>query len=444
MPLGNFATILPFLSPSPRIPYLPHVPTPSEEKPTLRICFPLKIQRGASSWWEYEEFRIQFRDRLMWRQAFALDGITRDPQDFTSFCSSSSSSSSCSSSPFEGGDGEDEVDRVRLLAGANRTFYNDVDSDADDEDDEERGMKSHWSFSSSSSLSTVYTEKPDVRASFVSEAKSAASSNRFMYLIPRLRFLTRVNDSTTKASSSSPSVRSSALEQNAALDMEPKRKVPVEGAGDQSAAPFRPPPPPPPLFGTPSSAAGVAAPAAEAAEILHHRHVTLQKLEGSYLYKTKERYLSTFRSLFRTSKPPAPKTALPVLPPLPVVAPLRMHSPPRDPGTFRISPLAWAHLWDAIVSGLSGDAESWFPFPTEDQKATFMRVEQKEGRFKVEHGSSGEGNEVDGCVKEALERMEKRNWEDVLFVAYEDTPRTMRWWYTTREPQVFDWGADMI
>lgn len=39
----------------------------------LRICFPLKIQRGGNSWWEYEEYRVLFRDRMMWRQAFGLD-----------------------------------------------------------------------------------------------------------------------------------------------------------------------------------------------------------------------------------------------------------------------------------------------------------------------------------------------------------------------------------
>ncbi|PTB63897.1 hypothetical protein BBK36DRAFT_1161839 [Trichoderma citrinoviride] len=450
MPLGNFATILPFLSPS-STPFRAPVPSspPSKKekkekkKPTLRICFPLKIQRGASSWWEYEEFRIQFRDRLMWRQAFGLDA--RDPHDTMSFYSSSSSSSCYSG--FEGRSGEDEVGRLRLLAGANcGTFYDDVDSDVGDdvveeeeeeeEEEEDRGMKSRWSFSSSS----VHTERADARASFASQAVSAMSSNRLMYLIPRLLFLTKRNDSSTTASSSSmhsPSTEEQKL-RPAPLKLKSKRQSLAESAGDKAA--IRPPPPPPPPFGTPSSSAALTP---EAAEIQHHRNMTLQKLEGSYLYKTKERYLSTFRSIFRTTpnNPPTPKATPPTLPPLRP----NSSSPQADPGTYRTSSREWANLRDDIVCGLSADDEALFPFFTDDQKATFMRVKQEEGKFKVGHGSLRDGGGGGGGrVKEALERIEERNWEDVLFVEFEDTPRAMRWWYTTREPQVFEWGVHMI
>ncbi|TFA99216.1 hypothetical protein CCMA1212_008922 [Trichoderma ghanense] len=456
MPLGNFATILPFLSPSsPPILNLsrapvspsPHAPVPplsrqkekkeeeeeKEKRPTLRICFPLKVQRGASSWWEYEEFRIQFRDGVMWRQAFGLDG--HDTRDSTS----SVSSSSCYSD-FEGGSG-----KLKVLPGANGTFYNDADSDADDEEEEEgeedRGMKSRWSFSSSST-SSVDTKKTDARASFVSGAVSAASSNRLMHLIPRLLSLTRADDNSTTERLSYTGHASAikvGFEQKkqqqlrpAPLKLEPKRHVLVEGADDKAASRR---PPPTPLFSTSSSSAAIPAPASEEAQIKHHRNITLQKLEGSYIYKPKKRYLSTFRSLFRTPKSPSPKTA--TLPTFPDVAPLRIHSPP---GTFRISSQEWAKLRDGIVGGLSADAEALFPFFTGDQRAAFMRVEQKEGKFKVERG---EGVAAGG-VKEVLERIGGRNREDVLFVEFEDTPRMMRWWYTTREPLVFEWGASMI
>ncbi|KAL7812519.1 hypothetical protein V8C26DRAFT_437102 [Trichoderma gracile] len=442
MRLGNFATILPFLSPSsspsapiPRLrPPAPPPPPPlkkeKEKKPALRICFPLKIQRGESSWWEYEEFRIEFRDRLMWRQAFGLDGHHH-----------TSSSSSCFSD-FEGGCGEDEVGRLKFLAGANGTFYDDVDSDADEEE-EDRGMKSRWSFSSGSS---VDTNRTDAGTSFVSEGVSAtSSSNRLMYLIPRLLFLTRADDGSTRERTSSTIKVGSEQTQRrlgpALLNLESTRQHILEGVGESRAVPARPPPPSP-LFGTLSSSAAAPALTSEAAEIQHHRKVTLQKLEGSYVYSRKERYLSTFRSIFRTPKSPAPETRTPTLPNTPAVAPLRLNSPLQDPGRCSISSREWANLRDDIVSGLSADAEALFPFLTDNQKAAFMCVEQKEGKFKVEHG---DGATVGGRgVKEALERIEGRNWEDVLFVEFEDTPRAMRWWYTTREPQVFEWGAGMI
>ncbi|KAL7809840.1 hypothetical protein V8C44DRAFT_365740 [Trichoderma aethiopicum] len=423
MPLGNFATILPFLSPcSPslfRMP--PPAPVPpkkkneeeqKKKKPALRICFPLKIQRGASSWWEYEEFRIEFRDRTMWRQAFGLDG--HNTRGFTGSSSVSSASEEVC--------GVDEV-------GACGTFYDDVDSDADDEE-EDRGMKSRWSYSSSSDDDSSTSSSFDTDRTDVSERVSATTGNRFMYLIPRLLFLTKANN-TSERLSSRPSTIQVGSEQKqqqqlrpAPLKLAPKGKSPP---GDD--APVRPPPPPP-LFGTPSSS-----PTSEAAQIQHHREITLQKLEGRYIYKPKERYLSTFRSLFRTPKSPAPEST-PILPP----SPLRLNAHLQTPGTSRISHQEWANLRDNIVAGLSADAEALFPFLTDDQRAAFMRVEQKEGKFKVEHGDGTGG----GGVKKALERIEERGWEDVLFVEFEDTPRMMRWWYTTREPQVFEWGAGMI
>ncbi|KAL6691032.1 hypothetical protein J3F84DRAFT_403825 [Trichoderma pleuroticola] len=72
MPLPSLSKMLPFSATA--APAAPERrPVVPKERPTLRICFPLKIQRGGNSWWEYEEFQVQFRDRMMWRQAFRLD-----------------------------------------------------------------------------------------------------------------------------------------------------------------------------------------------------------------------------------------------------------------------------------------------------------------------------------------------------------------------------------
>ncbi|KAL6881780.1 hypothetical protein HDV57DRAFT_77837 [Trichoderma longibrachiatum] len=363
----------------------------------------------------------------MWRQAFGLDG--HETRDVTG-CSSVSASSCYSG--LEGKSGENEGGRSRVLACATRTFYDDVDSDAED-DEEDRGMKSRWSYSSLSSSDSSASSSVDTDGTDVSEGVSATAGNRFMYLIPRLLFLTKANNTSERVSSGRTSTITVGIDrkQQQQLRSAPL-KLPSKGQSPHDDAPVRPPPPPPP-FGTPSTSPAV--PPSEAAQIQHHREITLQKLEGRYVYKPKERYLSTFRSLFRTPKSPAPEST-PILPP----SPLRPHSPPQNPGTCRISHQEWANLRDDIVAGLSADAEALFPFLTDDQRAAFLRVEQKEGKFKVEHGDGAGG----GGAKEALERIEERGWEDVLFVEFEDTPRTMRWWYTMREPQFFEWGAGMI
>ncbi|PKK52883.1 hypothetical protein CI102_5023 [Trichoderma harzianum] len=73
MPLTSITNMLPFWSTAPpAAPKPPPVAIAPKEQPMLRICFPLKIQRGGNSWWEYEEYRVLFRDRMMWRQAFGL------------------------------------------------------------------------------------------------------------------------------------------------------------------------------------------------------------------------------------------------------------------------------------------------------------------------------------------------------------------------------------
>ncbi|KAH6608051.1 hypothetical protein Trco_004364 [Trichoderma cornu-damae] len=72
-----------------------------------------------------------------------------------------------------------------------------------------------------------------------------------------------------------------------------------------------------------------------------------------------------------------------------------------------------------------------------------MPVEQREDYFQVQMRHKREATSVKD-VRAALEQIEARSWEDVVFVTYEDTPRDMRRWYTTREPRILQWGMNMI
>jgi hypothetical protein len=79
----------------------------------------------------------------------------------------------------------------------------------------------------------------------------------------------------------------------------------------------------------------------------------------------------------------------------------------------------------------------------EEQEAIYLPVEQKENSFKVQMRHPGKATAL-GDVKAALEQIEARKWEDVIFIRYEDSPREMKWWHTTRQPQVLQWGSHMI
>ncbi|KKO96841.1 hypothetical protein THAR02_11054 [Trichoderma harzianum] len=106
MPLPSITNMLPFWSTAPpAAPKPPPVAVAPKEQPALRICFPLKIQRGGNSWWEYEEYRVLFRDRMIWRQAFGLDIEDSHEMSFNdgdpAFKSRWSSSTSAASSDID-------------------------------------------------------------------------------------------------------------------------------------------------------------------------------------------------------------------------------------------------------------------------------------------------------------------------------------------------------
>ncbi|QYT03993.1 hypothetical protein H0G86_010931 [Trichoderma simmonsii] len=115
--------MLPFWSTAPPVaPKPPPVAVAPKEQPMLRICFPLKIQRGGNSWWEYEEYRVLFRDRMMWRQAFGLDiedshemsFKDHDPAFKSRWSSSTSAASSDIDSCLSGGSMSSKTSSQRL------------------------------------------------------------------------------------------------------------------------------------------------------------------------------------------------------------------------------------------------------------------------------------------------------------------------------------------
>ncbi|UKZ82057.1 hypothetical protein TrVFT333_009840 [Trichoderma virens FT-333] len=398
MPLASLANILPFLSPSsPRVPkHSPVIqkltPVISKERPVLRICFPLRIQRGLNSWWEYEEFQIQFRDRQMWRQAFRLD--EEDPRE-TSF--------------------DDEVDLS--LDELSKRWGNTAAHNSNDP-----AFKSHWSYSTSSFSSVLDNSLSD--ASDVSKS----SSQRLMELITRLLSAT----SSTQEDKSSVSIGQVSQPFTSSSSSSKYRSL-------EQDQPFHPQSVGIPSEHTHSSPDSSMSDEIDSDEIQHHRNIALRKLEGGSSAKTKYMCFSTFRNMFRTHKTSTIERISPVQP---TVSSLQSKASLEDQGTIRISSEDWASLRDDILGGLMDVLEGVFPFYTESQKAIIMPVEQTENGFRVQEPTQKEDIPMSG-LKAALEHIEARNWKDVIFVSYDDTPRVMRW-YTTREPRVLLWGVNMI
>lgn len=331
----------------------------------------------------------------MWRQAFGLD-----------------KEDSRTTSLHNRGDDKTELSRGESSrTGGNTAAYHDDDP----------AFKSRWS-SSTSSLSSVRAHRGDhLRESLGSET---SSSFRLMELIPRLLM----------ASAPSPLDKSSEYTR----EVSPLYASPSNSSFDQHQ----------PLWPSPlvlpskqvHSPRGAVRDAVEVEDVQHHRNIALRMLEGRTLVKTKDKYILAFRTMFRTQRAPVTR---PILPALLAVPPLSLKSPPQCQGAICISSQEWTNLRDDILSGLTGDVEGVFPFHTENQEAMFIPIEQRENSFKVQARPQREEIPMDG-VKAALERIEARNWEDVIFVAYDDTPREMRWWNTTREPRVLQWGMNMI
>ncbi|RFU73650.1 hypothetical protein TARUN_8603 [Trichoderma arundinaceum] len=391
MPLISISSFFSFLSAPPPVPSAS--PVTSNEQPTLRVCFPLRIQRGVNAWWEYEEYRVQFRDRLMWRQAFGLDADCLP----------------CMSPYSGGGNGHMELNRSETVRAWREAVTNhDMELQSDDV-----AFKSRWSYSSSSSPSVRVSKRDPSGESIVSETlPSRPSRSRLRHLVTAGSSQPNESyDFTNEASLLDTSQPTSFLEQYQPLQ----------------------PSPPSPALRQLQSPKDTTRHGAEIEEIRRCRDITLRMLEGRPLSKTKDRCLSALRNMFCTQRGPV----------LPVSPPPLPQSPPQGQGTICLPSEKWAKLRNIILSGLTRDAEGAFPPSTERQEAMFMPVEQKENYFKVHMRRWGEATSWD-AVKAALEQMEARNWEDILLVTYEDTPREMRWWYTTSQPRVLHWGLNMI
>ncbi|KAM0251096.1 hypothetical protein ACHAQJ_008340 [Trichoderma viride] len=326
----------------------------AKEQPTLRVCFPLRIQRGPDVWWEYEEYQIRFQDRLMWRQAFGLDaGSLGD----TSSCDHGDSSPNPSATKC------DEKSRP---------------------DDE--AFESRWSHSTSSETIRA-SGQGCYKKNIFSESSLPSGSSQTAYL-------------TSEPLYSLERYRS-------------HRPPPLDSLHKQQ----------------------LESPIGGSEEIQHHRDVTLQKLEGKHIGKTKDRFLSAFKNVFRHRVPSTKPTwpASPQQPPPPQGQKTNYNPPPQE----------WAKLRDIILSGLAGNTQRAIPVYTEEQEAIYLPVEQRQDSFKVQMRHPGKATALSD-VKAALERIEARNWEDVVFIRYEDTPREMKRWYTTKQPRVLQWGSHMI
>ncbi|KAL7799768.1 hypothetical protein V8C37DRAFT_90685 [Trichoderma ceciliae] len=397
MPLVRIFSLFSFLSTSPSV--SDASPIPPNEPPTLRVCFPLKIQRGRNIWWEYEEHRIQFRDRLMWRQAFGLDVESLQDRKSRS----------------------DRVDdQIELNQNEPaRVWREGVVSHDVELRPGDVALESRWSYSSSILPAVCASRRGKFRENIISET----SPSRSPKLISRL--LMTINPSQPNNTFQSPREVSSHYVSQPISPLEQSHLL----------RPSTPNLPPGQLqLQSPNSAIRHDT---EEEERQHHRDIALRKLEGRPLGKTRERCLSAFRSVFRTQRRSAARLALTPLP-----QPVQKY-PPQGQETICLPWQEWVKLRDIILSGLTGDAGGEIPPFTEKQEAMFMPAEQRGHSYKVQTRHQREAADEDD-VMAALERIEAGNWEDVLFVTYEDTPREIGWWHTTRQPQVLQWGLNMI
>ncbi|KAL6793646.1 hypothetical protein GGI42DRAFT_363787 [Trichoderma sp. SZMC 28013] len=383
MPLPSLSKMLPFsATASPAAPERrPIIP---KERPTLRICFPLKIQRGGNSWWEYEEFQVQFRDRMMWRQAFGLD--------------------------------RPDSHEVRFHKAFGKRAESSRGESSNAVNDDDAAYKSRWSSSTSATSSCMD------RYLSGESTSSKTSSQRLKQLMTRMLSATSSRSGKSGAStrevsqsftSSSPSSKR-CTEQHEALRPEPlnlplrqKQSPDGEATGDETQ---------------------------------RHRDDALRSLEGKS-HAENNMSFSTFRSMFHARKIQGENVLSPVSRTVPSVQPKAM---PQDQKVIGLSSEEWDSIKHDIYQGLKGDPSGIFPPYTKGQKVMAMPVQQVESLlFRVQTPPPGEGMQRVG-VKAALESIEASNWKDIIFVSYKDTPEVMKWWKTTREPRVLRWGGDML
>ncbi|KAK4075034.1 uncharacterized protein Triagg1_4698 [Trichoderma aggressivum f. europaeum] len=361
------------------------VPVAPKERPTLRICFPLKISRGGNSCWEYEEFQVQFQDRMMWRQAFGLDMQYHDKRFLHKAFG-------------------------RRAASNRGEPSNAVDNDY--------GAASNSRWSSSTSETSSCTDK------YLSgESTCSKTSQRLKQLMTRMLSATSsrsgksgtcTREESQSFTSSSPS-SNRCTDQHEALRPEPlnlplRQKQPLdsEATGDETQ---------------------------------RHRDDALRSLEGKSQARNNMSF-STFRSMFHARKLQDEDGLSPVSRTVPSIQP---KTTPQDQRVIGLSSDEWDSIKHDIGQGIEGGITGIFPPYTKGQRAMAMPVQRVEESklFRVQTPPPGEDMQRDGR-KAALESIEASGWKDIIFVSYKDTPEVMRWWNTTQKPRVLQWGGGMV
>ncbi|KAL6816887.1 hypothetical protein V8C40DRAFT_269322 [Trichoderma camerunense] len=384
MPLSSITNMLPFWSTAPpAAPKPPPVPVAPKEQPMLRICFPLKIQRGGNSWWEYEEYRVLFRDRMMWRQAFGLHQQDDHEMKFHNRVEVSQGESS--------------------KAGGYTAAY----------DDDDTAFKSRWS-------SSTATTSSDIGSCLSGGSMSSkTSSQRLKHLMTRMLSAASSRSGRSSASTreGSQSFTSSLSSKRSTKQHQKLRPEPLKLLSKKMQPPD-----------------------SEATETQRHRDDALRSLEGKSQAQNNMSF-STFRSMFNARKMQDEDVLSPVQRTVPS---LQLKATPQDHRVINLSSEEWADLKDDILKGLKSDIGGIFPPYTEGQKVMVMPVQHVESLlFRRQTLLPGEGMQRVG-LKAALESIEANHWEDIIFISYKDTPEVMKWWKTTREPRVLRWGKNML
>ncbi|KAK4060391.1 hypothetical protein Trihar35433_10255 [Trichoderma harzianum] len=384
MPLTSITNMLPFWSTAPpAAPKPPPVAVAPKEQPMLRICFPLKIQRGGNSWWEYEEYRVLFRDRMMWRQAFGLHQQDDHEMRFHNRVDVNQGESS--------------------KAGGYTAAYDHSDT----------AFKSRWS-------SSTATTSSDIDSCLSGGSMSSkTSSQRLKHLMTRMLSAASSRSGRSSASTreGSQSFTSSPSSKRSTKQHQKLRPEPLKLLSKKMQSPD-----------------------SEANETQRHRDDALRSLEGKSQAQNNMSF-AAFRNMFNARKMQDEDVLSPVQRTVPSLQP---KATPQDPRVIGLSSEEWADLKDDILKGLKSDIGGIFPPYTEGQKVMVMTVQHVESLlFRRQTFLPGDGMQRVG-LKAALESIEANHWEDIIFISYKDTPEVMKWWQTTRQPRMLRWGKNML
>lgn len=349
----------------------------------LRICFPLKIQRGGNSWWEYEEYRVLFRDRMMWRQAFGLHQQDDHEMRFHNRVDVNQGESS--------------------KAGGYTAAY----------DHSDIAFKSRWS-------SSTATTSSDIDSCLSGGSMSSkTSSQRLKHLMTRMLSAASSRSGRSSASTreGSQSFTSSPSSKRSTKQHQKLRPEPLKLLSKKMQSPD-----------------------SEANETQRHRDDALRSLEGKSQAQNNMSF-AAFRNMFNARKMQDEDVLSPVQRTVPSLQP---KATPQDPRVIGLSSEEWADLKDDILKGLKSDIGGIFPPYTEGQKVMVMTVQHVESLlFRRQTFLPGDGMQRVG-LKAALESIEANHWEDIIFISYKDTPEVMKWWQTTRQPRMLRWGKNML